>query len=414
MVLKNIDRIIRITFCFFIVILLSFFIIPKENAFAGYYEIVVGSGAGAAVGAIPVITIDTTNVIKIETLNNLFDDNGYVTLTSPTGLVTTPASMRTIFACGDRSFANGDVTSDFPELGIYTVTTSAWCGCGAGCHSDVKFGITTLGPPTCIITATPNSIDRGNSSVLTWSQTDANTITFDDGTGSIPITVGFVIPPVSPSMPTTYTIAVSNTIGNDTCSTIVDFNPTCSLTATPLIFSGMDSNLNWTTEDAVSVALNGNSESLNGSTIDPGSANSPYTLIATNSVGATATCNASTLVSPCEKGLVPCGRLCDAPETIWDDTESCEVCHGILLMNQGMNFLIQLAGIVAVLALVVVGFLYITSVGNPERKNLAKTSFKWVIIGFIIIFLSWLIIDFILVAWGFLDPLGGKWNVICD
>ncbi|MCK4918862.1 MAG: hypothetical protein KAS01_00580 [Candidatus Pacebacteria bacterium] len=113
-------------------------------------------------------------------------------------------------------------------------------------------------------------------------------------------------------------------------------------------------------------------------------------------------------------GLIPCGRDWDDPATTWDDTESCEVCHGVLLMNQGMNFLIQLAGVVAVLSLIVVGFLYITSVGDPERKNLAKTSFKWVIIGFIIIFLSWLIVDFILVAWGYLDPLGGKWNVICD
>jgi len=113
-------------------------------------------------------------------------------------------------------------------------------------------------------------------------------------------------------------------------------------------------------------------------------------------------------------GLVPCGRDWDDPTTSWDDTASCETCHGMLLLNEGMNFLIQMAGILAVLALIVVGFLFVISSGNPEMKNLAKTSFKWVIIGFLILFLSWLLVDFILSAWGYLDPLGGKWNVVCN
>ncbi|MCK4891914.1 MAG: hypothetical protein KAS78_04555, partial [Candidatus Pacebacteria bacterium] len=371
--------------------------------------------AGAAVGAISPITIDTTNVIKIETLSNVFDDMGNVKLTSPAGIISKPASMTTASTCGGhKSFANGDVTNDFPELGIYTVTTDTWCGCGAGCHSDVKFGITTLDPPTCAITAAPASIDRGGASILSWSQTDAISITFDDGTGPIPIIVGFVIPPVSPSMPTTYTIAVSNAAGNSTCSATVDINPICSLTVTPLIFSGMDSNLAWTTNDAFNVTINGNPESLNGSMVDLGAANSPYVLTATSAFGTTTICNASTIIASCKKGLVPCGRLCDSPDTPWNDKDSCTFCHGIMLLNQGMNFLMKIAGTVAVLAIIITGFLFIASAGNPERKNNAKTAFKWVIVGFLILSLSWLMVDFLLSAWGYLDPLGGKWNVVCD
>lgn len=113
-------------------------------------------------------------------------------------------------------------------------------------------------------------------------------------------------------------------------------------------------------------------------------------------------------------GLVPCGREWDDPNTSWDDTDSCEFCHGIMLLNQGMNFLMKIAGVVAVLALIITGFLFITSAGNPERKNNAKTTFKWVIVGFLILFLSWLLVDFFLSAWGYLDPLGGEWNVVCD
>jgi hypothetical protein len=113
-------------------------------------------------------------------------------------------------------------------------------------------------------------------------------------------------------------------------------------------------------------------------------------------------------------GFVPCGRMVNDPGTLWDDTQSCNFCHGIMLLNQGMNFLMKIAGTVAVLALIITGFLFITSAGNPERKNNAKETFKWVIVGFLVIFLSWLIVDFLLSAWGYLDPLGGEWNVVCD
>src|SRR5680860_207251 len=113
-------------------------------------------------------------------------------------------------------------------------------------------------------------------------------------------------------------------------------------------------------------------------------------------------------------GLVPCGREADNPATTWDDSEPCEVCHGALLLNQGTDFLLQLASIVAILGFVVVGFLFVISSGNPEMKTLAKNSLKWIIIGYLILFLSWIFVDFILSAWGFLDPMGGEWSVICD
>ena len=113
-------------------------------------------------------------------------------------------------------------------------------------------------------------------------------------------------------------------------------------------------------------------------------------------------------------GLVPCGRMVNDPNTSWDDTQSCDFCHGIMLLNQGMNFLLGIAGILAVLALVVTGLLFVTSAGSSERKNNAKQTLKWVLIGFLIVFLSWLFIDFLLSAWGYLDPIGGEWNVVCD
>jgi hypothetical protein len=114
-------------------------------------------------------------------------------------------------------------------------------------------------------------------------------------------------------------------------------------------------------------------------------------------------------------GMVPCGRDWDDPSTpLLDETKPCDFCHLIMLISEIINFLLTLAAAVAVLALVITGFLFITSAGNEERRTSAKQTLKLTIIGFLIIFLSWLMIDFLLTAWGYLDPLGGKWNVICD
>ncbi len=113
-------------------------------------------------------------------------------------------------------------------------------------------------------------------------------------------------------------------------------------------------------------------------------------------------------------GLVPCGRAWDDSRTSWDDTLPCDMCFFLLMVNNIMNFLLMLVAGIAVLALIITGLLFITSSGDSERKSHAKTALKYVIIGFIIVFISWIIIDFVLIGWGYLDPLGGEWNVICD
>jgi len=55
-----------------------------------------------------------------------------------------------------------------------------------------------------------------------------------------------------------------------------------------------------------------------------------------------------------------------------------------------------LAGVVAVIFLVVAGFRYITSGGNAEAVEGAKTGISNAIIGIIVILLAWLIINFVL------------------
>lgn len=112
-------------------------------------------------------------------------------------------------------------------------------------------------------------------------------------------------------------------------------------------------------------------------------------------------------------GIVPCGRKWDDPDTSWNDKAPCDLCYLVLLVNKIMNFLTELAFVIALLALIVTGFLFLTSAGNSEKINNAKNTLKWVLIGVLILFVAWFIVDFLLTAWGYLDPLGGKWDVVC-
>lgn len=59
------------------------------------------------------------------------------------------------------------------------------------------------------------------------------------------------------------------------------------------------------------------------------------------------------------------------------------------------NSLLLLVGIVAVLFLILGGFQYITSAGNPENINKAKTTITYTIIGVLITLLSYAVVKFI-------------------
>lgn len=114
-------------------------------------------------------------------------------------------------------------------------------------------------------------------------------------------------------------------------------------------------------------------------------------------------------------GLVPCGRLVDNPSTTtMNETAPCTLCHLTYLIDLVLDFISFLAAIIAVLAIVIVGFQFITSSGNEQQRTKAKNNLKWILTGFIVIFIAWLLVDFLFTAWGFIDPLGGKWNVVCE
>lgn len=114
--------------------------------------------------------------------------------------------------------------------------------------------------PTCALTAAPTSMTTGNSSVLSWTTTNATALSIDHGINSVtPVALGSTS--VSPTVTTTYTGTVTGAGGTGTCTALVTVTaaplaPTCTLTANPTaITTGNSSVLSWTTTNATSFSI---------------------------------------------------------------------------------------------------------------------------------------------------------------
>ena len=83
--------------------------------------------------------------------------------------------------------------------------------------------------------------------------------------------------------------------------------------------------------------------------------------------------------------IVPCGG---------SGQSSCTLCYLWKLASNIINFIsFNLAIPIATLLFVVAGVIFLTSSGNEQRVSLAKSIFTNVVIGLLIVFCSWLLID---------------------
>ena len=111
-------------------------------------------------------------------------------------------------------------------------------------------------------------------------------------------------------------------------------------------------------------------------------------------------------------GLMPCGKNYNDPDTAWDECESCDLCKMILMGQLIIEFLLKISAVVAVLAIAAGGFLYMFAAGNQGTIDKAKSMIKYVLIGFLIVFIAWALVDTILAMFGYIDPVGGEWYSI--
>ncbi len=111
-------------------------------------------------------------------------------------------------------------------------------------------------------------------------------------------------------------------------------------------------------------------------------------------------------------GIMPCGRSWDDPATTWNDTSSCTLCHLIILASEIINFLMGLVALVALLALIIGGLIYVKTAGDAGLIMAAKQNVNKIFSGFVIIFIAWLIVNVVMVLFGFTDPLGdASWKI---
>lgn len=94
-------------------------------------------------------------------------------------------------------------------------------------------------------------------------------------------------------------------------------------------------------------------------------------------------------------GLVPCALKENNPATDWNETGPCTLCHFLIGMNFVVKLLRNIMTACAIAVIVAMAIVYITSAGDEGRMTFAKTGIKYSLIGFIVILLAWVMVNFI-------------------
>jgi PKD repeat protein len=190
---------------------------------------------------------------------------------------------------------NGSVSVSPASTTIYTLTAT-----GPGGTTTKTATVTVTQPaPTATFSAVPTSIIAGQSSTLTWSTTNATSISIDNGVGSKPVSGSTS---VSPTTTTTYTLTATGPGGTTIKTatvTVTQPAPTISFSATPTnIAAGQASTLVWNTTNATSVTIDNGvgSKPVSGSASVSPISTMTYTLTATGP-GGTLTSQATVTVS---------------------------------------------------------------------------------------------------------------------
>jgi hypothetical protein len=110
-------------------------------------------------------------------------------------------------------------------------------------------------------------------------------------------------------------------------------------------------------------------------------------------------------------GFVPCGKsqagLDESPQV----TMPCQLCHILVLFNEVLNFIFfTIVPPLAILMVVIGGFMYMFAGGNPSNLNRARDILKATGIALLIIYGAWVVVSFILTFPGLLNPDFEGWK----
>jgi hypothetical protein len=174
-----------------------------------------------------------------------------------------------------------------------TTYTLACTGAGGSITRNVTVNVTQAAPmPTVSISATPASIQSGQSSTVSWTTQNATSCTASGAWSGSRGTSGNQA--VSPTANATYTLACSNTTGTTTQSTTVTVTappPTLVFSASPSsIQAGATSTLTWSSQNASSCTASGGwtgTRTTSGSSTVTPTSTTTYTLACTGASGNT-------------------------------------------------------------------------------------------------------------------------------
>ena len=198
---------------------------------------------------------------------------------------------------------NGSQTvSNITSNVTYTLTVVSASGQSAQCQTSI---VVQVQPnlPSCVLSASPTSINQGGSSVLSWSSTNATSAFLSPPGNSVALSGSQT---VYPAGTTTYVLTVTDSQGRSAvCQTTVVVNPitpqapSCTLSANPMVISpGQSSTLSWSSTNAVSAFLSsiGAVAPYGSLSVNP-TISTTYTLTVTSSSGQTAICQTAISVS---------------------------------------------------------------------------------------------------------------------
>jgi len=137
------------------------------------------------------------------------------------------------------------------ETTTYTITAT-----NDGGTATASAQVTVYIPPTCQISVSPETITKGETATLSWTSTNAEQATIDQGIGTVPVSGSLTI---TPSQTTTYTINVQGPGGHAQASTTITVTnpyPTVEISADPTVIAkGGSTTLTWTSMSAQSASI---------------------------------------------------------------------------------------------------------------------------------------------------------------
>lgn len=110
------------------------------------------------------------------------------------------------------------------------------------------------------------------------------------------------------------------------------------------------------------------------------------------------------------KGLVPCGRKYDNPQTDIIESKPCRLTDILVLAKYALDFVLWRIGpIILVLLVLATGMVSYSNVGSPDINVRIKSILKSAISGYIMILLAWLIVNMFLAIIGYRIGIFGRW-----